>query len=298
MARQIPDRSHVLEGCFVIRTYEPGDLPTIVKMVTGDDRVSPDLIQERMEKWLSLVWDDGSTVRGVACYNREAPREFNVRIYVDPAFRRTGIGGALYTAAMPLIEALGHGRVTARYRADSGDGRGFFLRRGFTYWYSMDMLRYDGPRMPVAYPTADTEIHQYEDRYFDEFMRIMAESFLPQRRFFDFRPHDVREIHGGGDGRKRVLENRDNMFVALEGGKLVAIAELEGGFIDTLGVDAHARGRGFGRALMQHCVNVLLGRDVRGVETSVVLGNMPAWRLYNTLGFRRVQIDEWACLFI
>ncbi|MEX0974885.1 MAG: hypothetical protein WD024_06050 [Bacillota bacterium] len=41
--------------------------------------------------------------------------------------------------------------------------------------------------------------------------------------------------------------------------------------------------------------DVLRARGHAVVETSVVLGNIAAWRLYDVLGFKRMQADEWAC---
>jgi ribosomal protein S18 acetylase RimI-like enzyme len=185
-----------------------------------------------------------------------------------------------------------------RYTQDDGGARAFYQKRGFVYWYGMDMLTYDGPRMREPVLPAGVEIRAYEDRDYDDFFRIMGESFLPQRRFHDFRPHDVREFHRTPEHRKEVLKNMDNMFVLLVDGKVAAISELEGNFIDTLGVDFRSRGRGFGKALMQHCINVLLDRGFPTADTSVLLGNLAAWRLYNILGFRRTHVREWACRWV
>ena len=186
----------------------------------------------------------------------------------------------------------------SKYRIDRGESQRFFRDRGFAYWYSMDHLLYDGPKMPESCLAAGVEIRPYEDEHFEEFVRAMADAFIPQRRFFDFRPHDVRELYEREDGRGRTLQSRDDKFVLLDNGKLAAIVELEGNFIDTVGVDLAARGKGYGKALMQFSVNLLRDRGHKNVETSVVLGNVPAWRLYNVLGFRRVQADEWACKWI
>ena len=148
----------------------------------------------------------------------------------------------------------------------------------------MDWLRYDGTDLPEPQLPPGVEIRPYEDEYYEEFFRVLAEAFLPQRRFFDFRPHDVRQLHTADGDREQVLANKENLFVLLDHGRLVGIGELEGNPIDSVGVDARAKGRGCGRALMQYGINVLRGRGHRVVETSVVLGNIPAWRLYNTVG--------------
>ncbi|MGE5580550.1 MAG: N-acetyltransferase family protein [Bacillota bacterium] len=283
----------------MIRPYSPTDLEAIVDMVHEDDRMPADDIKERVEKWTTLVWDDGGVVKGAASYQKVKDGEFSIRVFADPGCRHKGIGSELLNASLAGVKEMHEpGRVTVKYRLDRGESQRFFRNRGFAYWYSMDYLAYEGPAVSLPDLPSGVEIAFYEDRHYEEFFRVMAETFLPQRRFFDFRPHDVREFHKSEDDRKRVLANKNNMLVLLEHGRLVGISELEGNFIDTVGIDLAAKGRGYGRALMLGAMNLLRARGHEVIETSVVLGNVPAWRLYNTLGFKRVQADEWACMWI
>lgn len=283
----------------MIRPYSPSDLEPVTKIVREDNVMFYGDIKERLENWTTLVWDDDGTVKGAACYKREKAGEFNIRMYVGPGYRRQGIGTELLNASLAGIKDMHEpGRITVRYRIDQGESQRFFRNRGFAFWYSMDILQYDGPELPEPSLPPGVEIGFYEDRHYEEFFRVMAETFLPQRRFFDFRPHDVREFRKSEGDRERILANKDNMLVLLEHGKLVGVLEFEGNFIDTVGVDPAAKGRGYGRALMRRAMNLLRERGHQVVDTSVVLGNMPAWRLYNSLGFKRVQADEWACMWI
>jgi len=275
----------------MIRPYSPSDLEPVTKIVREDNVMFYGDIKERLENWTTLVWDDDGTVKGAACYKREKAGEFNIRMYVGPGYRRQGIGTELLNASLAGIKDMHEpGRITVRYRIDQGESQRFFRNRGFAFWYSMDILQYDGPELPEPSLPPGVEIGFYEDRHYEE--------FLPQRRFFDFRPHDVREFRKSEGDRERILANKDNMLVLLEHGKLVGVLEFEGNFIDTVGVDPAAKGRGYGRALMRRAMNLLRERGHQVVDTSVVLGNMPAWRLYNSLGFKRVQADEWACMWI
>lgn len=283
----------------MIRSYIQEDLDGIVNIIRKADRMPAPAVSERLEKWTSLVWVDSATPKGVVCYEKEEDGEFNIVTYVDPDWRHRGIGSRLLDAALAAVKAMNErGRITTRYRIDLDDSQRFYRNRGFVYWYSMDYLMYDGPAMPKPNLPPGVEIRPYADEHYEGFFRVMAETFIPQRRFYDFRPHDIREFRTAEDDREKVLTNKDNMFVLLEDGKLRGVLELDDNFIDSVGVDQAAKGRGYGKALMQYAVNVLRARGHQIVETSVVLGNIPAWRLYNTLGFRRVQVDEWACMWV
>lgn len=281
----------------MIRPCNPSDFGAIVSMVAKGDHMTSSLIEERLKgKWTALVCEKKGAIAGIVAYMKEEDGEFNLLVYVEPSQRGSGIGDVLFSAGLNGIATFGEsGRITTKYRTDMGNSQGFFRNRGFIYWYSMDSLMYDGPKQPDPTLPAGCEIIAYEDRFYDDFVRIMADSFFPQRRFFDFRPHDVRKLHAEPEDRDDLLKNRDNMLVLLQRGKVSAIAELENNFVGTIGVDPASQGRGFGRALMQQCINTVLDRRYRTVETSVVLGNLTAWRLYNVLGFRRTQTDEWAC---
>ncbi len=284
----------------MIRQYATSDFERIVSIARETELAfKPGEIKERLEKWTSLVWDDSGTVEGVACWQKENDREFNLNIFVEPASRRQGIGSGLFDRSIEGIRSHGErGRITIRYRLDSGDSQRFFRNRDFVNWYSVDDLMYDGSRMPEPLLPPGAEIRSYEDRDFEEFISVMGDAFIPLRRFFDFRPHDVRELHKDASARERLLANKSDRFALLYEGAIMAMAEIKGNFIDTLGVTPAGRGRGFGKALMHHCMNVLRNRGFRVIETSVILGNIPAWRLYSTLGFRRIQITEWACRWI
>lgn len=99
-------------------------------MVQRRTKMKASDIQERLESWTSLVWEDGSIARGVACFAKESDREFDLRMFVEPDSRGSGIGEALYEAAMTGISAFGRGRLTVGYRVDGETAPLFFRKRG------------------------------------------------------------------------------------------------------------------------------------------------------------------------
>jgi ribosomal protein S18 acetylase RimI-like enzyme len=61
-------------------------------------------------------------------------------------------------------------------------------------------------------------------------------------------------------------------------------------FITTIAVSAPARGRGFGRALMNKALEIAQERGIERVDLGVEADNAPAIRLYESLGFTRTRL--------
>ena len=64
------------------------------------------------------------------------------------------------------------------------------------------------------------------------------------------------------------------------------------GWIGGMGVEATARGRGYGRAAMEAVIEAARGRGLKDVDLEVLEQNEPASRIYEALGFRdRRRLD-------
>jgi ribosomal protein S18 acetylase RimI-like enzyme len=220
-----------------------------------------------------------------------------------------------------MARLQGPGRVTARYRADGLTPAGgpnvaqaFYARRGFEVWYSMDELVYHGGRRgdgdrgrppagagarPAAGAGTHLEIRPYDDRYFERYIRIVGDAFEPMRRGKDFRPHNVFEMNDNPERRAYFLSVGHDIFLAFamgSGGEgtLVGVGGVQANFIDEVGVDPAHQGQGYGKALTEFGLNLLLERGYPSPRTSVVSDNEPARGMYYRLGFELAQTDEWA----
>jgi GNAT superfamily N-acetyltransferase len=296
-----------------IRRLEAVDIPAVVRLIAaGDLRMSREEIESILADHDACVYctrepelepgqgpgpEPGpvvSRIVGLACTKRYS-RDYGLRIYVDPAHRGQGIGGRLYEHVQPAFAGPGPDRVTATYRSDAGPGREFFRRRGFQPWFDMVHLRYDGPRRPEL--PANMAVRQYEDGLFEAFSSVIGEAFVQMRRAHDFRPYDVREIHQRPGERQQMLAGAANRFVTFgAGGAPVGGAVVEGDFVDVIGVPPAHQGKGYGRALMDFCVNLLRDRGHAIVRTSVLNDNIPAKTLYLRMGFEHVVSFEDATL--
>jgi len=314
-----PDGETMMGGDPMLRDLRPDDIETLVRMLRAGDHTPEEAVRRAIGAYHVLVGEEDGRMKGFVGTREEAPREFDLRVYVDPGFRRQGLGRRLYEAGMARLQ--GPGRVTARYRADGPTPAGgpnvaqaFYARRGFEVWYSMDELVYHGGRRgpgdrarppagagarPAAGAGTHLEIRPYDDRYFERYIRIVGDAFEPMRRGKDFRPHNVFETNDNPERRAYFLSVRNDIFLAFElgsagGETLVGVGGVEGDFIDEVGVDPAHQGQGYGKALTEFGMNLLLERGYPSPRTSVVSDNEPARGMYYRLGFELTQTNEWA----
>lgn len=68
----------------------------------------------------------------VTCSTTDGPESYRIRVVVDPADRRRGLGSLISEDAQRFIYALGGGRITALVWDNCPEGAGFAERQGFT----------------------------------------------------------------------------------------------------------------------------------------------------------------------
>ncbi|MGH7715216.1 MAG: GNAT family N-acetyltransferase [Vulcanimicrobiaceae bacterium] len=146
---------------FSIRDAGPEEVDLIAhRRVTmaeesGDTKVSAQLAQatqrwlrENTERGTLRSWvaaTDGKVIGSVSCRMREtSPREFDLagkeayvqHLYVDPQYRRYGIGRALMQVLLDWCEANGHSRIalrTSEMARSLYESLGFVADRVMTY---------------------------------------------------------------------------------------------------------------------------------------------------------------------
>ena len=295
----------------MLRDLRPDDIETLVRMLRAGDHTPEEAVRRAIGAYHVLVAEEDGRIKGFVGTREDGTRECDLRVYVDPVFRRQGLGRRLYEAGMARLKEPA--RVTARYRADGlaptggpNVARAFYARRGFEVWYSMDELVYHGGRrgdgdraQPPAGAETRLEIRPYDDRYFERYIRIVGDAFEPMRRGKDFRPHNVFEMNDNPERRAYFLSVGHDIFLAFamgSGGEetLVGVGGVQGDFIDEVGVDPAYQGQGYGKALTEFGLNLLLERGYPSPRTSVVSDNEPARGMYYRLGFELAQTDEWA----
>jgi len=137
------------EAAFAIRPAQPSDVPDLIRMksalAAGDGSIS--VVRATSEEWtrdlfgsqprfVAFIAESGNTSVGMAtCSDRyvtgwPGPIVYLQDLFVDPAFRRHGIGAALIERVAAHADACGSPIIEINVRADN-PARDFYCRHGF-----------------------------------------------------------------------------------------------------------------------------------------------------------------------
>ncbi|KAF0197190.1 MAG: N-acetyltransferase GCN5 [Bacillota bacterium] len=278
----------------MIRSFKKDDSDILVALIQQDKPMQTDEIIKRLSKNKAWVYDDG-VIKGCAAATalREGPygKRVDVWAYTAPEFRRQGVGQALWSEVAAYIEQCSPDITVAGYRSDKGNAGTFFSKRGFSYWFSTHSMSYDGG----YFPESDLTPIPYAEAYFDEVITLINEGFYGLREANGMIPI---ECFPPGYDRAKVLEefaeDRDNIFLFVQGKVLVGYTRLGNDYIDDIVVSRKHQRQGFGQKIAQFSVNTLRERGVNRVFLGVVDTNTGARDLYERLGFELVETHTFA----
>jgi ribosomal protein S18 acetylase RimI-like enzyme len=206
---------------------------------------------------------------------------------MDPAFKRESTFAIL--KVLDLLRAQGAGSISATYEDAYSDA---FAALGFRRVF--ERMRMEAPTMKGKSPAAVELKHPEETEILElpEFFRNVYEGHMEQA--FGMHVGTETEWRGYITGLLRGDSGRfmpDASFVALDGrmvGALLLSHWMGMPLIAELGVAKDRRGSGLGRALMSVASNRLAALGESRWSLYVTIGNDPAIRLYDSLGFGRV----------
>lgn len=289
----------------MLRDYRREDLEPITAAIQAGIDMSAKRIASYIDANNVLVYDDRG-IRGVAVWSHSGDGDeggtVDLWIYTHPDVRRRGLGRRLCKAALHRMHPA-PAQIVTFYRADDGDGRRFFRRRGFKNWFTLVDSIYDGPGFPES---DQLQVHEYEDGFFRDYAAIINECFHDLRRQHDIRPYTIfpESSMNCPDTQRRVGENSSNIFMFTADGAVVGVGVLEdpvqgdGNGVDVVAVRPGYRRRGYGRLIAQFCINRIRERGFSRVYIAVMASNIPARKLYEGMGCRPVAVYDEARLFL
>ncbi|MBS3938740.1 MAG: GNAT family N-acetyltransferase [Peptococcaceae bacterium] len=278
----------------MIRLFMDNDLPAIIEMVLQNRQMRPTEIEERVKSSTTWVFED-EVLHGCAALGKVSEsqhgQEVWLWVYTAPNHRRQGIGEKLWQTVKGHLEDLSVVRLYTTYRTDDGANPQLFTKHGFTPWYSAHTMRYTGPN----FAEVDIKPVPYTNQMFEDYVRLTNDGFRWLRSQCDIEPIDTYPAGcNEAKTRKQLIDDSSNIFLLYEDGKAVGYTLLGSDFIDTISIDQAYQGRGFGRQLTHLSVNLLRQRGVDTVYLDVVDINVNARRLYDSLGFERIETVEFA----
>lgn len=205
----------------------------------------------------------------------------DMKIYAEPQSRRQGVGTALYHQLIKFLEKEKVDYLTAYIRVDKMDPEPFCKKLGFDKWWGSPELYYRG----MGVPDASTTFVQYEDKYFDQYVKIVQECYYPINKSNDIKPY----LATAESVKRYQLENKKNVFLALDHDQIIASVTTGEGTIDNLMVSPAYQGKGFGKKALQFGMNKMLSQGYKEIRICYMENNTPAEDLYYSLGFKPLQ---------
>jgi len=270
----------------MIRDFRQEDteqLDNLIKNIdTGYEIDNSIYIQENAPK---ILVHEQDMIRGFAyatvTTNDANEREIHIRLYVEPQSRSIGIGTALYNELERYLIGLDADLLTAYIRDDCNKSSSFCYKMGFEKWWGSPELLYSG----ANFPDVDLNLIKYEDTYFEQYVKVVQESYYELQKANDLKPHiTTKDIV-----LKYKLNNKENVFIALENEQLVASVTIGKGTIDNLMVSPDFQGKGYGKQALRFGVNELLKQGYNEVRICYMEGNTSAEKIYFSLGFKHLH---------
>ncbi|EOX3354358.1 GNAT family N-acetyltransferase [Vibrio cholerae] len=275
----------------MIRDFKLEDKNELIKLVKQDFLITEEEISECFDakNYQIIVFDNGEKIQGFSCvkpWNNK--KKADVLVYVVPNERRKGIGTLLYTQIMKQKYTLNFTFIVTQFRIGKEDVTPFYKSLGYQKWYGVHDLLYNGS----AQPKSELKIIAYEDRYFEQYAEGLRSSFYEMRKAHDFQPHICCEL--SDEKRSEFLKNKEKIFLLLNNEKLIASAMVtNNGLLDDIFVTPFYQGKGYGKIITQFAINKAISQGANRIELNVVEWNEKALKLYQSLGFSKIQTTHY-----
>jgi ribosomal protein S18 acetylase RimI-like enzyme len=229
-----------------------------------------------------LWWEDDQLRGFLGLYAFGGP-VVEIAGMVDPCARRRGIATALLQAARPICRARGYERALLVTPRRSEAGRRFAARLGGTLEHSEHALvLLDAP----AEGSADPRIHVRTATSVDEpdLSRLLTAAFGSP-------PSDLVSQLTQGPDRTLVVEHQDLVV-----GTVRVTRDHETAGVYGFAVDPGWQRRGIGRDVLRRVCRDLRADGVRRIGLEVAVENDNALRLYTSLGFTQLTVEDYYAL--
>ena len=248
------------------------------------------------QRWWGVTRDADGTLTGAAALVPEAAEDGPgvVELAVDPAHRRAGLGGALAAAAARAVRERDAGAETSAWAHGDLPGSGTLARRhGLAPVRELRRMRIDAgglTALPPAALPAGVRIRPFTPgRDEGTWLEVNAAAFAdhPEQGSLTREDLEARMAQPWFSAEGLLLaEEEDGTAVGYHWTKVTDDAGGEPeGEVYAVGVAPAAQGRGLGRTLTLAGLHHMAERSVAGVDLYVDADNVPAVRLYDSLGF-------------
>lgn len=301
---------------FTLRPVTPADYPRMVEIVnaqvrepvTADDLAREDRHRVKEDPFFRLgaaaadnrLVGYGLTLSGAG----HRPDEFWLRVRIDPAYQRQGLGRALYDQIMAYARSKGATRLESSVREDDPDAYAWAERRGFVKEYHLFESTLSLPDFdPIPFRDTVEKVRTTGIR----FTTLAAETkdgdrIATLRRYYEFSSLLATDIPGQADRPKYPWEPHldwvlndpnwrdDLVLLAVDGNRWVALCQLapqnSGALYNSFtAVDREYRGRGIALAFKVWSLEIAKSLNAPYIRTNNHSVNQPMLAVNKRLGY-------------
>lgn len=273
----------------MIRDYRKSDIDEIVKIYTLEYKAMPEEIENLKSASKILVYDDNG-IQGfirLAMSGQDCYAEMGVvsNELIKP------VGLKLWEAAKKLFVEKSINFVEIFHVKDNLEWQHLYNEIGFEYWYSVYRFTYDGNK----FNEPNICVVKYEDKYYEDKIRLESEAFSVMRRENDIKPYNWylnasrEELEAN---RKRILKDKEYIYLFFEENGMVGASMVKNAEIDLLFVNIKFQGKGYGKKILEFTMNRGLEQNATVVNLNALAKNEKALKLYKNVGFRIVQAQD------
>ncbi|MBO4452621.1 MAG: GNAT family N-acetyltransferase [Clostridia bacterium] len=247
--------------------------------VTCENKSFYDEIGKNTEESFAISLD--GTVIGLA-YIEDDDEEGFIYVYIFDEYRNKGYGYKAAKAAEGMLKSS-PGKIVTGIRNGDDTAKKFCEKLGYRAWFSSAAMKYSGGK----FEDGDIPVRQYTDADFIDSFVLAEEAFHKMRVETGLFP-DSKVDEPDEESRKFMAESAERRYVYEVGGEIVGYGKLDGDELDVVCIKIAQQGKGYGRKLVKHLVNVMIDKGIKEPLLWCVVGNNKARKLYESLGFVEV----------
>ena len=261
---------------FFTEKYQDKNRSEVEALVASDSFVMKDILG-CLDEFPQCGWlvKEDDHILAVGVYTGIGTKT-SMTLYVDPEKRRTGIGTLLLNTLEQEMRLEGIREAVCDYLVNDTE-KEFLKHHGYQSWFHSNLMTYSGERLP----SSSFDISSYTDSNYMKVQKIYSEAFHRMRVSVGLKSELSKPSE---DERESYARNAKDILVMRVDDEIKASARIEGNEIDSIAVAVDQQGKGYGKTLLAHAVNLLLDRGNPEITLWVVEGN-PARTLYEHAGF-------------
>lgn len=270
----------------MIRDFKNEDLKAIIDLLQEAYVISrEEATSEFTGDNKRIIIYEEDEIRGFAIMvDNKGNNKWTLKLYVNPSYRKRGIGTALYEKVMEyLTEAKADGIVVG-FKVDGEAATNFYKKLGYEKWFGYHDMRYMGGMQSEV----SLNFINYEDKYFEKYETLIGEAFYELRKASDIKPYNCSDF--SEKERQYHINNKNYVYLLLDGkDEIITTIMVKDGLIDEVMTSKDYEGKGYGKKAVQFGINKALSEGAKNIELCVVEWNEKARKLYEGLGFETIQ---------